>query len=158
MRTDELILALDARDRIKPSMPADRIFLSAQRRGEVMVDKQPPSNRARRAGAWRNTVRSIPTTRRWSPFMNCRRCTKVPRRVAAGLGSNRYVTTDGNGVAHRLDQVQTEQGESVVTFGPRLDVRAAPLPLDVVDRLLNGAVDLPACDVGIHRHPLLFAA
>ena len=147
VRTDELILALDARDRIKPSMPADRIFLSARNgAGEVMVDKQP-----------RRTVHDAPghghraidphTTRRWSPFMNCRRCHEgASARVAAGLGSNRYVTTDGNGVAHRLDQVQTEQGESVVTFGPRLDVRAAPLPLDVVDRLLNGAVDLPACD------------
>ena len=118
VRTDELILALDARDRIKPSMPADRIFLSARNgAGEVMVDKQP-----------RRTVHDAPghghraidphTTRRWSPFMNCRRCHEgASARVAAGLGSNRYVTTDGNGVAHRLDQVQTEQGESVVTLG-----------------------------------------
>ena len=148
VRTDQLILALDARDRIKPSMPAARIFVSARNgAGEVMVDKQP-----------RRTVHDAPghghraidphTTRRWSPFMSCRRCHEgETARLAAGLGTNRFVSTDGNGISHRLDQVQNEQGEPVVTFGPRLDVRAAPLPLDVVDRLLNSPIDFPACDV-----------
>ena len=80
--------------------------------------------------------------------MTCRRCHEgETARLAAGFGTNRFVSTDGNGISHRLDQVQNEQGEPVVTFGPRLDVRAAPLPLDVVDRLINSPIDFPACDV-----------
>jgi len=148
VRTDELILALDGHDRIKASMPADRIFVTAHNgAGQRMVDKQPRRTVHDASGHGHRAI-DPHTTRRWSPFMNCKRCHEgETARLAAGFGTDRFVTTDGNGRPHRLDQVQTEEGESLVTFGPQLEVRSAPLPLDVISRLLNPDIDLPECDV-----------
>jgi hypothetical protein len=148
VRTDDLILALDGHDKIKPSMPAERLFLSATNgAGARLVDK-----------AVRRTMHDDPghghrpvdphTTRRWSPFMNCRRCHEgATAQLAAGLGTDRFQEPDGRGRLHRLDQVQTEEGVAKVTFGPRLNVALGALPLGVVERMLEGAVALPDCDV-----------
>ncbi len=80
--------------------------------------------------------------------MNCRRCHEGDSgALAAGFGSDRLQESDGRGRVHRLDQVQERSGESLVTFGPRQEVRASSLPLDVVSRMLSSDITLPDCDV-----------
>jgi hypothetical protein len=148
VRTDDLILALDGHDRIKPSMPAERLFISADNgAGERVLDKAP-----------RRTIHDDPghghravdphTTRRWSPFMNCRRCHEADSaRLAAGYGSDRFLEPDGRGQMHRLDALRDQGDEPLVTFGPRQEVRASALPLDLVSRMLSAEIVLPDCDV-----------
>jgi hypothetical protein len=153
--TDDLILMFSTDGRITPSMPAERMFMTVfSGSGEKVVDKQIRRSMSGDDGHGHRAFHPH-TTQRWSPFMRCDRCHTVAQDeanaalldVVMGFGSERYIETDGDGVEHRLDQVQTRDHEPIVLVGHDEPLVSGPLTAAVVARMRAVVVEAADCPV-----------
>ena len=147
--TDDLILMLDTRGRIAPSMPAEKMFFTAyDGNGDLLIDRAVRQGPQGQPGMGHRTFNPH-TIQRWSPFMRCDRChleegthaNKERVDQAMGLGTDRYIETDGAGKTWRLDQVVTDDGGVMALIGHKSLETSQPLTLAIMDRMLG--VEVP---------------
>lgn len=146
--TDDLILMENQRGKIAPSQPAERFFLTIiDENGDTVMDSMPRQGQNGAPGMGQRAYNPH-TTRRVSPFSACDRCHLTEDNsnaervsVAVGFGSDRYVEVDGAGTPWRLDQIQTDEYEPLVTVGHSEPFEMRPLPREVVERMLGVTVE-----------------
>ena len=151
--TDDLILMLDTKGRISPSMPSERMFFTAiNGAGEKLIDNQVRRGPKGEIGFGHRTFNPH-TIQRWSPFMRCDRChlvegtheNKDQVNQVMGFGTDRYIETDGNGKQYRLDQIVSETDEIMVLVGHDEPNVSRPLTPEIIDRMLSVEVPGLAC-------------
>jgi len=130
-------------------MPSERMFFTATNgAGEKLIDKEVRRGPNGDVGFGHRTFNPH-TIRRWSPFMRCDRCHLVEGthenqeqvNQVMGLGTDRYIETDGQGKAWRLDQIVSEDNEVMVLVGHDEPNVSRPLTPEIMDRML--AVEVP---------------
>ena len=150
--TDDLILMLDTLDRISPSMPSEKMFFTAlDGNGDVVIDNQVRTGPNGEIGHGHRAF-SPHTIRRWSPFMRCDRCHLIEGthenadlvNITIGLGSDRYIETDGDGNEYRLDQIIDENYDPLVLVGHDEPAVSQPLTKEIIERMLS--VEVPGLD------------
>jgi hypothetical protein len=153
--TDDLILMLDSLGRISPSMPAERMFFTAVNGdGETVIDNEVRTGPKGELGFGHRAF-SPHTIQRWSPWMRCDRCHMVQDthenaetvNVTIGLGSDRYIETDGAGNQYRLDQILDEDYEPLVLVGHDEPSVSRPLTKEIIERMLSVEVPGLSCPV-----------
>lgn len=137
---DSLVLMLDGRGRIAPSIPGQRLFFTAiEGEGAVVIDRQVRRGRDGRPGMGQQAVRPH-TVRRTGPWSACSRChpnaafdNEDAVYEAAGIGTGRRTGVDGDGVTWDLaETTDPRTGDDRV-----MAVQGGPLPRETVDRMLS---------------------
>jgi hypothetical protein len=137
---DSLVLMVDGRGRIAPSMPGQRLFFSARDgEGALVIDREVRKGRDGRPGMGQRAVRPH-TVQRMGAWAACSRCHPTASfgnedRVyeAIGIGTGRRTDIDGDGATWDLVETSDARtGESRV-----MAVLGGPLPADVVERMLS---------------------
>lgn len=143
--TDALVLMLDTRGRIAPSMPAEKVFLTVRGPdGQLVLDRKV---RRSSGGAPGHGQRPInPHTVQRSPRnAACSTCHPLADgsnaaavRGVAGLGTGRFRVTDGDGVTWDLDRIVAEDASApVVTVGHALEGEARPLDAEILEGMMS---------------------
>lgn len=140
VETDSLVLMLDGRGRVAPSIPGQRLFVTAlDGEGTRVIDRQARSGRDGRPGMGQRAV-APHTVRRASPWSTCARCHPTASfdnedRVyeAAGIGTGRRTQTDGDGVVWDL----AETHDSRTGAARVMAVEGGPLTPEIVRRMLS---------------------
>jgi hypothetical protein len=141
----DLVLMLDSKGRIAPSMPAERLFLTVKHgSGEVLILEGTRTTSAGAPGMGQRAIQPH-TIRRESPFGACDRC--HPRQdgsnaeavaITAGFGSDRFIVEDGQGRSLALDRlVDPDTGDRLVAVGHDEPERSRPLPAALVERMMG---------------------
>ena len=140
VETDSLVLMLDGRGRVAPSIPGQRLFVSAlDGEGALVIDRQARRGRAGLPGMGQRAVRPH-TVQRSGPWSACSRChptesfdNEASVYEAAGIGTGRVTDVDGDGVVWDLaETVDARTGEARV-----MSLEGGPLPAEIVDRMLS---------------------
>lgn len=146
---DDQVLMRDPYGRIAVSMPAERFFMSAKDKdGNLVMDSVPRTDSAGNLGFGQRTINPHTTqlTSRWS---RCDRCHINPGpnptnleqvRITLGLGSDRFIETDGAGNEYRLDAIVDENLESIVNVGHPDPQESRPLEPELIRKLLTQPV------------------
>ncbi len=154
--TDDLILMHGADGKITPSMPAEKMFFTAiNGAGDTVIEHQVRTTLRGEVGHGQRAFHPH-TTQRWSPFMRCERCHLLTTGensetldVVMGLGSDRYLETDGEGKVWALDRIQPGEGEAVVAVGHEATAVSAPLSQEVMERMRAVLVEPEDCPVPV---------
>ena len=142
---DSLVLMLDGRGRIAPSMPAERVFFGASDgAGSPLLDGKVRITVDGRPGMGQRAF-APHTVRRSGPFSACSRCHPASgevgdslARAAAGLGSGRFIVEDGAGKSWQLDQVvDPETLLPTTVVGHAGSFVSSPLPKATIERMLG---------------------
>jgi hypothetical protein len=144
---EDQVLMRNPFGKIAPSMPAERFFLTVKdKNGETILDKAPRRNAEGGLGFGQRTV-SPHTIQKISNWSQCGRChiksdgsNEDQVRIAVGLGSDRYLFTDGEGTEHKLDAIIEENGDSLVTVKHIYPMKSGPLEKELRDKLLTEPV------------------
>ncbi len=162
---DDLILLLDTEGRIAPSQPSEKMFFNAiDGDGVVRIDKRVRTGPGGQPGMGQRAFQPH-SIRRWSPFMRCTRCHPVEgtfenqERVyqAIGLGTDRYLETDGAGKTWSLDRILSDTYAPQALIGHDEPKVSRPLTPEIIGRMLGVEVPAPACDA-TKAGPTTFAA
>ncbi len=141
--TDDLVLMRDTEGRIAPSMPAERFSMSVvDANGDRIRDREVRRFHDELGFGQRTTEPH--TVRRFSTWSLCERChinsdgsNEELVRITLGLGSDRFIWTDGEGEEYRLDAIVTPDGTPLVTVGHG---ESRPLEQELIEWLLNTPV------------------
>lgn len=149
VETDVMILMLDTAGKVRLSQPAERMFFNAKNaEGEVIINKRVRTGPNGEIGHGQRPF-APHTVRRSSPFMQCGRCHPIDDEFsnmeqvmqAIGMGSNNFLEEDGEGRVWALDRIfsENDEGERLleVLIGHDTPQKAAPLPAEMIERMLN---------------------
>jgi hypothetical protein len=144
--TDSLVLMFDTRGRIAPSMPAEKMFVTAidAEGADVFRDKVRPGSDEGATGHGQRPVNPH-TIQRYPQNAICSTCHPLEDGSntdavwgVAGLGSGRFPFEDESGEVHQLDRIVTDESfESQVTVGHELTEKARPLDQSTIEGMLD---------------------
>jgi len=147
--TDDLVLMHKPDGMIGLSMPSERFFLTVlDGSDEPILDRVArPFEGEEGMGFGQRTVQPH-TIQERAAFSQCPRChilddrsNEDQLRVTVGFGSDRFVVEDGAGVSYRLDAIQDEEGNPLVTVGHPGQEESRPLDIDLAHWLLNTSIE-----------------
>lgn len=150
---DDLVLMWNTEEKIAPSMPSERFFMSVKDgEGNVKMDtrarRRPDPNHPNGARiAFGQRTFQPHTIRTSSQFSACDRChiredraNEARVRQTVGLGSDRYPLTDDTGRTYRLDALFDEDGRSLIEVGHNEPGVSRPLETELRRKLLEEPV------------------
>jgi hypothetical protein len=146
---DSFVLMENVKGRIAPSMPSEKMFVTAiDAEGNTVFENKLRTGAQGQSGHGQRPVQPH-TIQRYTNFSGCRTCHPGPGFEnqdqvygTIGLGTGRFVHTDDDGVVHVLDQIVKEGTyESTVLVGHEGEHVARPLPADVIQRMLDVEVE-----------------